>query len=216
MIRLEVSCELEDGTEFKAVGAVALDVQGSAGDCMVQLTKNFTSVSVLEKDGAWPHSVHNIVARALARSSTSQPASALTVSAVVCVTVDIILCGIPYDVMRARCDGRQVYDFYGPFVEGEATRFQVWRLVRQMLQRCNLQLQTAHRALNIYQFGSIEYCRVSELPEELQTAFGICHALSPAPPVPKIADACYLEDMELFVEMLRLGRGYPPLILSRR
>ncbi|MDM0018034.1 hypothetical protein [Variovorax saccharolyticus] len=216
VIQLEVSCELQDGTEFQDVGAFAFDVNAPTGYCAVELNQSYTSVSVLDEDGAWPNPVHILLARALARSSRSKPTSALTVSAVVHVTVQINLCGIPYDVLEARGDGRQVYDFYGSFVEGPHTRFQVWRLVRQMLQRRNFQLQRAHSELNIYRFGSTEYCRVSELPEELQVAFGICHALSPMPYPPEVTDACYLKDMELFLEMLRLGRGYPPLVLSRR
>lgn len=216
MIQLEVSCELQDGTNFREVGAFALDVHGPPGYCVVELSQSHTSVSVLDDDGAWPKLVHLLLARALARSSRSKPTSALTVSSVVHVTVQVNLCGIPYDVLEARGDGRQVYDFYGAFVEGADTRFQVWRLVRQMLQRRSLQAQPEHGELNIYRFGSTEYCRVSELPEELQLAFGICYALSPKPLVPQIADACDREQMELFLEMLRLGRGYPPLVLSRR
>lgn len=216
MIQLEVSCELQDGTDFRDVGAFALDVDWSAGYCTVELNQSYTSVSVLDQDGTWPYSVHILLARALARSSRSTPTSALTVSEVLGVAVQVNLCGIPYDVLEARGDGRQVYDFYGSFVEGAHTRFQVWRLVRQMLQRRNFKPQRAQTELGIYRSGPIEYCRVSELPEELQSAFGICHALSPRPYTPGVSDACYLEDMELFVEMLRLGRGYPPLFLSRR
>lgn len=216
MIQLEVSCALQDGTEFRDVGAFALDVHGSAGYCTVELSQSYTSVSVLDQDGTWPYPVHILLSRALARSSRSTPTSALTVSAVVRVTVQVNLCGIPYDVMLARGDGRQVYDFYGPFVEGAHTRFQIWRLVRQMLQRSNFKPQRAQTELGIYRSGSTEYCRVSELPEELQVAFGICHALSPKPHLPKVADACHLEEMETFLEMLRLGRGYPPLVLRRR
>lgn len=216
MIRLDVCCALLDGAAFNAVGLIALDAQASAGDVLVQLGRDSTVVNVLDEKGAWPYPVHNLVARALARSLKSRPSSALTVSAVDCVTVDVIMFGVVHDVLRARCNGSKIYDFYGTLVEGERTRFQVWRLVRQMLHRCNLQPESAQHDMSIYRIGQTEYCRVFELPEELQAAFGICHALRPGPEVPNVPDACYREDMESFLEMLRLRRGYPPLSLRQR
>lgn len=216
MIQLEVFCALQDDTEFRDAATFALDVDvdGPEGHCVVQVGQAFSSVSVLA-DSGWPFQVHLLLARALARASRSDLASSLTVSAVVRVAVHVNLCGIPYDVLLARGDGRQVCDSYGPFVEGAAKRFQAWRLVRQMLERRTVKPYRAQTELGIYRAGPIEYCRVSELPEDLQLAFGICHALSPRPCTPGVADACYLEDMQLFLEMVRLGRGYPSLVLSR-